>query len=68
MGFNRQMLPANVSSADAIYTEEKIKKPIPLVVKRPPKLLETVPTSPSGRTEEPKVVSAEDFPKLRGFV
>lgn len=74
MGFNKQMLPANVDenvTTDFIPVGNSmlpVTSPVALLVKRPPKLLETVPTSPSGNTEEPKVVSAESFPLLRGFV
>lgn len=64
---NNAMLPSNTSSADAVEHVEKVTRPIGLIVKRPPRLLETLPTSPPTRAEEPKEISASDFPLLRGF-
>ena len=65
---NQAMLPGNTSTRDDIKIEKKVTAPIGLVIKRPPKLLEFAATSPSGQAEEPKEVSAKDFPLLRGFV
>lgn len=64
---NNAMLPSNTSTRDDVELEQKVTRPIGLVVKRPPRLLESSPTSPSSRAEEPKEVSASDFPLLRGF-
>ena len=67
MGFNKSMLPANVTENDDVVYDDKVNRPIALVIKNPPQLLETTPTSPSGSAEDVKEISANEFPRLRGF-
>lgn len=64
---NNAMLPGNTTTRDDVVLEEKVSRPVALVLKRPPRLLENLPTSPPSRAEEPKEISAKDFPLLRGF-
>lgn len=65
---NTAMLPSNTSLRDDIEIEEVVTRPIGLVVKRPPALLQKSVSTPPTRAEEPKEISAGDFPLLRGFV
>jgi hypothetical protein len=64
---NKAVLPGNSSTRDDVEFNEKVTRPIGLVLKRPPRLLEFTPSTPPARSEEPKEMSASDFPKLRGF-
>lgn len=66
-GFNKSMLPGNAPGNDLIETEQRNGVPIAVVLKKPPKLLEFLPTTPPTRAEESKETDASNFPILRGF-